>query len=51
MFLDCFLYSKFPIKKLDFHFSVVYLWFIGFDEDFSMPPKENKVNDGRENQN
>ena len=60
MFLDYVLYSKFPIKvlgadkkkkRLGFSFLVLYLWFLDFDEDFTMPPKENKVNDGRENQN
>ena len=57
-FLDYILYSKFTIKKLDadkkklgFSFSVLYLWFLDFDEDFSftMPPEENEVNDGRDN--
>ena len=59
MFLDYVLYSKFPIKKLSgdkkksliFSFSVLYLWFLDFDEDFTMPHGENEVNDGRENQN
>ena len=58
MFLDFVLYSKFLIKnlgadkkKLSFLFSVLYLWFLDFDEDFTMPPEENEVNDGRENQN
>ena len=59
MFLDYVLYSKFPIKKLGtdkkkefrFFFSVLYLCFLYFDENFTMSPKENKVNDGRENQN
>ena len=58
MFLDYVLYSKFPIKKLGankkklgFLFSVLYLWFLDFDEDFTIPPEENEVNDGIENQN
>ena len=37
-------------KKLGFLFSVLYLWFLDFDEDFTMPPKENEINDGRPNQ-
>ena len=59
MFLDYVLYSKFPIKKLGadkkkklgFSFSVLYLWFLDFDEDFTMPHEENEMKDGRENQN
>ena len=59
MFLDYVFYSKFLIKKLaddwkkklGFPFSVLYLWFLDFDEDFTMPPEENEVNDGLENQN
>ena len=51
MYLDYILYSKFPIKKLGFSFSVLYLWFLDFDENFTIPPKENKVNDSKENQN
>ena len=38
-------------KKLGFHFLVLYLWFLDFDEDFTMPSEENEMNDGRENQN
>ena len=36
-----------------FYILSLYLWFLDFDEDFSftMPPEENEVNDGRENQN
>ena len=57
MFLDYVLYYKFPIKKLDadkkeevmFPFSVLYLWFLDFNEDFTIPPEENEVNDDREN--
>ena len=37
-------------KKLDFSFSVLYLCFLDFDEDF-ISPKENEMTDGRENQN
>ena len=58
MFLDYVLYSKFPTKKLGadkiklgFPFSFLYLWFLDFDKDFTMPPEENEVNDGKENQN
>ena len=38
-------------KNLGFSFSVLYLWFLDFNEDFTMSLEENKVNDGRENQN
>ena len=38
-------------KKKGFPFSVLYLWFLDFDEDFTMPHEENEMNDGRENQN
>ena len=38
-------------KKLGFPFSVLYLLFLYFDEDFTMPPEKNKVNNDRENQN
>ena len=58
MFLDYVLYSKFLIKKLytdkkklGFSFSVLYLWFLDFNEDFTISLEENKMNDGRENQN
>ena len=58
MFSDYVLYYKFSIKKLGadkkklgFPFLVLYLWFLDFDEDFTMPHKENEMNDGRENQN
>ena len=58
MFIDYVLYSKFSIKKLytdkkklGFSFSILYLLFLNFNEDFIMPLEENKVNDGRKNQN
>ena len=56
MFLDYILYSKFLIKKLytdkkklGFSFSVLYLWFLDFNEDFTMSREENEVNNNREN--
>ena len=59
MFLNYVLYFKFPIKKLcankkkklSFLFLVLYLRLLDFDKDFIMPPEENEMNDGRENQN
>ena len=59
MFSDYVLYFNFPIKKLGadrkkkvkFSLSVLYLWFLDFDEDFTMPHEENEMSSGRKNQN